>query len=106
MYVRFWTSDQQTPAMQWCALREYVSRSGWAIARRVREAGAAQRQAHEQPDANDANSRINRRNTRNAKHIACSRPISFLTASLRGQLQENHRAPSPAPISSLVVGRH
>jgi len=50
LYARVSTSDQQTLAMQNCALREYAARRGWTIARQVREvsSGAVERKSREQ----------------------------------------------------------
>src|SRR6516162_10078634 len=49
LYARVSTNDQQTPAMQNRAMREYVARRGWTIALQVREvnSGAAKREARE-----------------------------------------------------------
>ena len=43
LYARVSTTDQQTLAMQNCAMREYAARRGWMIALQVREvnSGAA-----------------------------------------------------------------
>ena len=50
LYARVSTNDQQTLALQNCALREYVARRGWTIAMQVREvsSGAVERKAREQ----------------------------------------------------------
>jgi putative DNA-invertase from lambdoid prophage Rac len=49
MYARVSTNDQQTLAMQNCAMREYAIRRGWTIAMQVREvnSGAVKREARE-----------------------------------------------------------
>jgi len=43
LYARISTNDQQTLAMQNCAMREYAARRGWTVALQVREvnSGAA-----------------------------------------------------------------
>lgn len=50
LYARVSTTDQQTLAMQMRALREYVTRRGWAVALQIREvgSGAVERKAREQ----------------------------------------------------------
>ena len=49
LYARVSTNDQQTLAMQMCAMREYAARRGWTTALQVREvgSGAAKREARE-----------------------------------------------------------
>jgi DNA invertase Pin-like site-specific DNA recombinase len=49
LYARISTHDQQTLAMQSCAMREYAARRGWIVAIHVREVGssAAKREARE-----------------------------------------------------------
>jgi DNA invertase Pin-like site-specific DNA recombinase len=49
LYARVSTNDQQTLALQICALREYAGRRGWMIALQVKEvgSGASQRQLRE-----------------------------------------------------------